>query len=90
MLSRLIVNSYRIFVEICLWLSLFFFLIVGWNFQFFWVRKCSQKADKVFFVGFYFRYQRDNCRSHRLVSYSDYFNGPAFDAWRYQVAGEKY
>ena len=32
MLSRLIVNSYRIFVEIGLWLSLVFFLVVGWNF----------------------------------------------------------
>ena len=33
MLSKLIVNFYGIFVEICLWLSLIFFLLIGWHFQ---------------------------------------------------------
>ena len=32
MLAKLIVNFHRIFIEICLWLSLFLFLIIGWNF----------------------------------------------------------
>ena len=32
MLVNLIVNSHRIFIEICLWLSLVFFLVVGWHF----------------------------------------------------------
>ena len=32
MLAKLIVNSHRIFIEIGLWLSLLFFLVVGWFF----------------------------------------------------------
>ena len=32
MLANLIVNSHRVLIEICLWLSLLFFLVVGWHF----------------------------------------------------------
>ena len=32
MLAKLIVNSHRIFIEIGLWLSLIFFMVVGWHF----------------------------------------------------------
>ena len=49
MLSRLIVNSYRIFVEICLWLSLFFFLIVGWNFPILLDEEVLSKSGRGFF-----------------------------------------
>ena len=30
MLSKLIVNSYRLFIEVALWLTLFGFIIGGW------------------------------------------------------------
>lgn len=32
MLAKLIVNFHRIFIEISLWLSLLFFVVVGWFF----------------------------------------------------------
>jgi len=33
MLSKIIVSSYAIFIEISLWLSLLLFVIGGWNFS---------------------------------------------------------
>lgn len=31
MLSKIIVNSYKVFIEIALWASLLLFIIIGWN-----------------------------------------------------------
>ncbi len=33
MLSKIIVSSYAVFIEISLWLSLLLFVIGGWNFS---------------------------------------------------------
>ncbi len=49
MLAKLIVNSHRIFIEIGLWLSLLFFLVVGWFFPILMGEEfMSQSGDGLF------------------------------------------
>ncbi len=49
MLAKLIVNSHRIFIEIGLWLSLLFFLVVGWHFPILMGEEfMSQSGDGLF------------------------------------------
>ena len=49
MLAKLIVNFHRIFIEICLWLSLVLFLIIGWNFPILLGEDILSESERGFF-----------------------------------------
>ena len=49
MLVKLIVNSHRLFIEISLWLSLLFFIVVGWFFPILMGEEFMSRSGSGFF-----------------------------------------